>query len=120
MGAGGHREREIGKTVWIRLPSFARSTGVLRRPKRTCGLRAACRVLLPAWWHLIIVYIPRRCPVGGVLGWSPKTLAVSGGVSLRCQGRSFWRRVHLLRGSPRRLSYRRAGTLLVGQARALS
>jgi hypothetical protein len=38
---------------------------------------------------------------------SPKTLAVSGGV-----GRSFWRRVHLLRASPRRLSYRRAGPLV--------
>src|SRR5258705_13968653 len=24
-------------------------------PQRTCGLRAACRVLLPAWLHLIIV-----------------------------------------------------------------
>ena len=43
---------------------------------------------------------------------SPKTLAVSGGVSLRCQGRSFWRRVHFLRASPRRLSYRRAGPLV--------
>jgi hypothetical protein len=43
-----------------------------------------------------------RCP------WrSPKTLAVSGGV-----GRSFWRRVHLLRASPRRVSYRRAGHLV--------
>jgi hypothetical protein len=41
----------------------------------------------------------------GYLRWgcpwrSPKTLAVSGGV-----GRSFWRRVHLLRASPRRVSY---------------
>jgi len=43
---------------------------------------------------------------------SPKTLAVSGGVSLRCQGSIFWRRVHFLRASPRWLSYRRAGHLV--------